>query len=281
MSKVSKSWKFTLNNWVEKDRKFFENLDASVVVFGEEIGCVGSTPHLQGHVTFKRAYRLTALKKLHEKAHWEVAMCSDFNYEMKGDNVFIKDNRKQGKRTDLDTIGQRIKEGATAYEIAREYPSQFIRYHKGIKELIQELRLSTEDSEYSLAACCDHLNAEPLEFNGVTEVIIGPSGCGKTQFALAHFIRPLLVSHMDDLKDFKESLHDGIVFDDMDFRHMPRTAQIHLVDWSNRRSIHARYLTASIPKHTKKIITCNTGSYPLINDPAVNRRVHVTEVCER
>lgn len=131
MSKPSKTWKFT--DFDMSKRAFFENLDANVVVFGEESCPKTGKPHLQGHVSFKRCYRISSLKKLNEKCHWEVAKCEDFNYELKGDNVFIKDNRKKkGQRTDLEEIATMVENGATIREIAKEYPSQYIRYGQGI-----------------------------------------------------------------------------------------------------------------------------------------------------
>lgn len=85
----------------------------------------------------------------------------------------------------------------------------------------------------------------------------GRTGTGKTQRALAAFNNPLQVSHMDDLGHFDPALFDGIVFDDMSFVHLPVTAMIHLLDWDCDRSIHIRYKTAVIPKHTRKIFTSN------------------------
>jgi len=110
----------------------------------------------------------------------------------------------------------------------------------------------------------------------LSEVVVGDSGIGKTQYALSHFETPLLVSHMDDLRDFKADEHDGIVFDDMNFHHCPRTAQIHLTDKDQTRSIHCRYATASIPKNTRKIFTCNENGFPFIEDEAIRRRINIS-----
>lgn len=275
---MSRTFKFTLNNWTKQDRQFFENLDCKVCVFGEEVGELEGTPHLQGHITFKRTYRLPALKKLHNRCHWEVAKCSDYNYELKGENVFIKDLRKQGQRTDLEDIASRLEQGQSVSEVGKLYPSQYIRYWKGIQELAKLYTTKTEKGSFDHMDCCEWVGLRGCDFE-TSECVIGDSGTGKTQYALSHFDNALLVSHMDDLKDFKEGVHDGIVFDDMDFKHLPRTAQIHLTDTDLRRSIHCRYAVVSIPKNTKKIFTAN--EYPFIDDPAINRRVTVSEVRER
>lgn len=70
-SGVSKSWCFTLNNYNDSDEQALRQLDCTHVVVGREVSSTG-TPHLQGFVTFKKAMRLSALKKINSRAHWEV-----------------------------------------------------------------------------------------------------------------------------------------------------------------------------------------------------------------
>lgn len=277
LNETSRTWKFT--EYDMERRNHYERLDCNVIVFGEELTQKG-IPHLQGHITFKRTYRKKALIKLFPGTHWEVAKCEDFNYEMKGEKVFIKDNRKKkGERTDLNVIHEMIKDGATLEEIAEAQPSNYIRYHKGIEKLQQLIQKEHESAEYTLSECCEHLRVDPLEPEYGTCVLQGAPGCGKTQFALAHFKQPLLVTHIDTLLTYNPKYHDGIIFDDMDFKHWHRTHQIHITDWDNTRQIHCRYRVAIIPKHTQKIFVCN--EYPFIWDDAINRRVTVTEVSER
>lgn len=103
-------------------------------------------------------------------------------------------------------------------------------------------------------------------------VIQGPPGCGKTNWAKIHAKKPaLFVSHLDRLKDFRIGIHKSIIFDDLDFQHLPRTSQIHLVDRENPRDIHIRYAVAHIPAGVQKIFTCNHE--PFIRDDAIRRRV--------
>lgn len=107
-------------------------------------------------------------------------------------------------------------------------------------------------------------------------LIIGPSGCGKSTWAKRESDKPALwVTHMDDLKNFDERYHKSIIFDDMDFKHLPGTSQIHIVDIENRRSIHVRYGVAQIPPGISKIFTCN--SYPFTEEgeqaEAIKRRI--------
>lgn len=115
------------------------------------------------------------------------------------------------------------------------------------------------------------------EFNPTIDtsiILLGRTGSGKTTWAKRQIPKPaLFVSHVDDLKKFRPGFHVGIVFDDMDFHAWPRTSQIHLVDWDNARTIHARFHNAFIPEHTYKIFTCNV--YPFVTDSAIERRVEL------
>lgn len=85
----------------------------------------------------------------------------------------------------------------------------------------------------------------------------GPSGYGKTEWATAQFNNPLFCSHIDNLKQFKPGQHDGIIFDDMSFAHIPRETAIAICDWDKPRQIHCRTSCAFIPPETKKIFLSN------------------------
>ena len=107
-----------------------------------------------------------------------------------------------------------------------------------------------------------------------SQILWGASGTGKTSYALSLYPQALLVSHMDDLTRYNPELHSAIVFDDMSFVHLPRQAQIHLVDQDHPRSIHVRYQVATIPANTIKIFTCNDINGAIfLEDPAIDRRI--------
>jgi len=118
--------------------------------------------------------------------------------------------------------------------------------------------------------------------------IWGETGLAKTQWAVHQGQNPLVVSHMDKLREFDEDRHDIIIFDDMSFNHVPRTTIIHLTDWDEDRQIHCRYSPAEIPRHTKKIFTSNKAFNETFSglegnagfDPAVLRRVTIFKLTE-
>lgn len=104
-------------------------------------------------------------------------------------------------------------------------------------------------------------------------VLKGPSGCGKTTWAKINAPKPsLFVSHIDQLKKFIPGYHVSIIFDDVSFTHVPRVAQIHLLDFDNIRAIHCRHCVATIPAGIHKIFTCN--EWPVTRgDEAIERRI--------
>lgn len=113
-----------------------------------------------------------------------------------------------------------------------------------------------------------HLPAEDK-----STIVIGPTGCGKSSWAKRVAKKPALwVRHMDVLRSFKPGYHQSIIFDDMSFMHMPREAQIHIVDQSDEAHIHCRYGYAIIPANTQKIFTSNSN--PFTKDPAIDRRLY-------
>lgn len=108
-------------------------------------------------------------------------------------------------------------------------------------------------------------------------VLVGSAGTGKTTWAKTYLPKPILfVTHVDRLKDYDPNYHKSILFDDMDFRHWPRTNQIELVDRENPRDINRRYGITNIPAGVPK---CFTGNYrPFIEDEAINRRIRLINI---
>lgn len=110
-------------------------------------------------------------------------------------------------------------------------------------------------------------------------VLVGPTGCGKTTWVINNAPKPtLLISHLDRLKDLRPGYHQSIIFDDLSFLHLPRESQIHLTDYHTPRDIHVRYRIANIPAGLPKYFTANNR--PFIDDPAINRRIHVVNIIE-
>lgn len=125
--------------------------------------------------------------------------------------------------------------------------------------------------------CMPYLSFLDFDSNSRRALVLqGPTGVGKTTWALRNAPKPcVLVSQMDDLKTISPQIR-CIIFDDMDFKHMPRTSQIHIVDFDRRRAIYCRYGNAVIPAGMLKIFTCN--EFPFTEDPAIRRRINLVDL---
>lgn len=159
--KPSRSWCFTLNNYTEADVQRCRDWESKYIVFGKEIGASG-TPHLQGFITWKKPMRLSAVRKLCGRAHWEIARSEDAaaNYCMK-ENYEIIDKRTQGSRTDLENAIDLIKQKGLK-KMKEDFPKEYIRYHNGMEKFALSLQ-------------------KPRDFKPVVKWIHGPTGTGKTR----------------------------------------------------------------------------------------------------
>lgn len=167
-NKPQKTWDVTVNNYTETDIEFFKKLECNKKVISKEISESG-TPHLQGRMTFKRTYRLTALKKLHPKAHWEETIKDeDSNYCMKIDSEVIinENNSRQGERVDLKLIRDEIIAGKKVDDIIMENPILGHQYGRTLDRL-------------------DDINSRNRSRTAMTtcEWIYGPTGSGKSHKA--------------------------------------------------------------------------------------------------
>lgn len=121
-----------------------------------------------------------------------------------------------------------------------------------------------------LAFELEHFRFE--NFKSQVLCIVGPTGCGKTTWALLYAPKPaLIVTHFDSLRQFRPGYHQSLIFDDMNFTHQPREAQIQLTDQHVPRTIHCRYKAVTLPSGVPKIFTANVQ--PFTEDPAINRRI--------
>lgn len=168
---------FTLNNYTEEEYKSITNWDCKYLIVGKEVGEQG-TPHLQGYVEWNGSKRLSTLKKINGRIHWEnrkgtAKQAAD--YCKKENNFFEKGELSiQGKRTDLQIVGEKVINKIPIREIAQEHPDVFIKYHKGIQRLKEVL--------YTDRTECPEVHWR-----------WGASGTGKTRFCIErhpnHYIK--------------------------------------------------------------------------------------------
>lgn len=272
-----KTWFGTLNNWtLEEKQQMLDMEGITIMVIGEEVGAEG-TPHLQYAVTFKNAYRFSSLKKIWKRHHFFQPKCKDaaFNYCMKDCKYEKIDNRQQGKRTDLEDVKEKVMSGASERQLWKENFETMSKFHNGIRRAMAVLNTSiTKPRETNLRW---QLHDWPECGRKQSLILWGASGIGKTEFAKQHFPNGcLMICHLDQLSSFDPAIHEGIIFDDMDFKHLPRSTQIFLADRDEDRAIHIRYGIAVIPAGTRKIFTTNLegGSIFDLDDAAIKSRVY-------
>lgn len=169
----SRTWEITLNNPTEEELAFFSRVEVSRILISQEVGDSG-TPHLQGRVTWKRAYTWSALHKLAERVWWSPTKAkSDWNYALKVGSVIFReeDNRQQGARTDLYSLKDQILTGKKSVnEIVETDPVAFHQYGRTLERLETIYRNKTIRTE--MTGCVWYW---------------GPTGVGKSHIAFQNY----------------------------------------------------------------------------------------------
>lgn len=283
-----KQFCFTLNNPTQEDRASLllvleaNESDVAYLCFGEEVGASG-TPHFQGFLQLKKRLSLSTVKAmLPGNPHLEVARgtfqqnrtyCSkDGQFLEMGEEI----PTRQGQRTDLSEIQALLRDGVSLREIAHSHFASWVRYRASLTVYAAMVQIQPSTPRFALDSFPENWQRMILNWEK-TQILWGESGIGKTELALALLPGALVVSHMDELRKFDTSVHSGIIFDDVDLKHFPRTSQIHICDQTIGRAIHIRYDVAFIPENTKKIFTTNEagGNCVQLSDSAIKRRCEV------
>ena len=172
MSRV-KRWCFTLNHFtaVEYDILFPPTPDGSrglaplleYACVGKEVSTSG-TPHLQGFAVFKSRSRLTTVRQLLGRAHWEVARsvaasiaycCNDGDYVEIGDRP---PDTSQGKRTDIESFKSSVQSGVTSRKDLREVHSLVCaQYSKFVEQYIRDQHVPPPVEDFPLRSWQQHM----------------------------------------------------------------------------------------------------------------------------
>lgn len=171
----NKRWCFTLNNWTVDELTDIilvgeDESQCTYLIVAKEIGENG-TPHLQGYVEWTSRLGIKGVKdRLGERCHVEVAhgtaqQASDYckkdkDYAEYG-NLEARTER-QGYRTDLDDIRDRLRSGTTVVEIAEENFAIWCQYRRAFNEYVSQIQV-------------------PRTWKSIVTVYWGPTGVGKTR----------------------------------------------------------------------------------------------------
>lgn len=167
---------WTLNNFTDEEvENIKENCKSEKIrycVFGIEVGEKG-TPHLQGYVEFVGSIRLNAMKELLgcDRMHIEKRMGTAKqarDYCMKDGRVWesceFQERNEQGRRTDLESVYEAIKDGMNQDDVLDSFPTEYIKYKKALDSIIQrrdekkdELDAVAEEESVTLKEWQDNL----------------------------------------------------------------------------------------------------------------------------
>lgn len=173
MSEVSRNWCFTLNNYTDDDENIIGGWLCKYLIYGKEVGQNG-TPHLQGYVEMGKPTRLSGMKKMHPRMHFEKRMGTQeqaITY-CKKDNMFVEIGQpgRQGERTDLNEMRDRIMGGERIEDIMMENPMMHHMYGRTLSR-IEDIRMRRL-YRTEMTTC---------------EWLHGPTGVGKSHRAFANF----------------------------------------------------------------------------------------------
>lgn len=130
----------TLKQWMVENCKYG--------CFQEEVAPTTGTQHLQGYINLKKQARMTTLQKRFGPMGLPLALINangtpeqNRTYCSKpgGNNFWETGNIKivgQGARSDLSMVAEKVLGKRPLSEVAGEHPETFIKYHRGIKELM-------------------------------------------------------------------------------------------------------------------------------------------------
>lgn len=291
---MSNRWCFTINNYKKCDVDWVESLfndhGATYAVAGHEIGLELCTPHLQGFVTFpgKVKKRLSAMKKLHGTAHWEVtrslsttnaAYCKKglqskdewSSLGIKGPNygkeAIFKEYGElpfQGKRTDLSLMASAIREGTSLADVAELDPATYIRNYRGLANYAS---LQVRDYEHG-------------DVRGIW--IWGPPGTGKSHHA--RLINPSSMYIKSQSKWFDGYAGEEIIIlDDLDFSGLGHNIKL----WSDKYPVSGEIKGGTVKlRHKTFVVTSNYLPSHLWPDDtsmcaAIERRFRIIYLSEK
>lgn len=212
MNSHGKNFIGVLNNWTEPELNFIKKSGESkcnYYIIAQEIGESG-TPHLQMYFQFLKDTRLSTLKNMSSRIHWETArgtVDEQLNY--------IRDSTKggqidktpyiwgepvvKGERTDLIKIADDIIGGKTVLCIATENPVNYIRYNRGIN---------------ALSVIC---NKPKKRMNLKVIWLYGKAGAGKTRWVMDNFINVYIKDGTQWWDGYTDDI-DCVCIDDFDGR---------------------------------------------------------------
>lgn len=238
----ARRWCFTLNNPTVEELINVELCD--YLVYGTEVGENGTTHH-QGYACFKKPYRLSGVKKILSRAHWEVARGSptEASVYCKKDGVYVEfgtlpttsSNRMAAtNKRNWDAAFESAKKGD--FESISAHMK--IQYYHAFKRIKQDYMQPAADLE---------------DVSGIW--YYGPSGVGKSR--LARLLHPGFYQKPANKwwDGYQEQPY--VLIEDIDKVH--NVLSHHFKLWADRYSFPAEMKGTTVQIRPKKIVV--TSNY--------------------
>lgn len=139
----SRGWVVVTNNPIDSDYLAMETSGAEYWVYQTEIAPTTGTRHIQGYVHFKSARKLATVKRKLPRSNLTPAggsaaenkvYCTKLDTRAPGGRVGEGGVMpSQGKRSDIEDILRRVREGATDVELFEEFPRAAFHYLNKIR----------------------------------------------------------------------------------------------------------------------------------------------------
>lgn len=179
MQNTSRAWCFTIFSKVpgRAPPQIEDSMHIKYCIYQLEKCESSGRLHLQGCIKFKVPIRMPQAKSFLgvQDAHLEV--CRDWEaskrYCTKEDTRVegpweLGTDTKQGQRSDIETITEKLRNGARIKRIAEEHPREFVKFHKGF----QAYKAAVDQPMHGAKTCI---------------LLIGATGVGKTRFVMDIF----------------------------------------------------------------------------------------------
>ncbi|QOW18373.1 replication-associated protein [Red-eared slider associated circular DNA molecule] len=249
---ISANWCFTINNYDEQDIIDVSKWPARYTIYGKEKGEQG-TEHLQGFTILNKKSKLTGVKKLHKKAHWEAAKgtweqaadyCKkDGDYTEHGTAPLTRKKQGEVEKERWDKARNNAKMG-NLDDIDSDI---YLRYYRTLKEIAKDNMVKPPDAQ---------------DVTGVW--IYGKAGCGKSRRAREEY--PGAYDKMQNKWWDGYQGEEYVILDDFDSKELGH----HLKIWADRYSFLAETKGGAINIRPKKfIITSNYSPDDFGWDPAM------------
>lgn len=262
---MSKRWSWTINNW-RMDDEFKPDGDSAYTVWAIQRAPTTGMVHAQGYTRFKNKKRFNTVRAWFAKQGFKNAhIAISLGNEKQNRDYCRRDDTRiagpweegdyddkagiQGRRSDLELIGDQLKAGKKASDIAKEFTSDFIRYGQGIERAAMYLK-----------------PPPPAQRNIEVFVLWGETGTGKTHRVLTNFPGAYCVSPGRDPWGGYDD-QDVIFFDEFNYQQWEIERMNKYLDkW--QCNLDRRYMD-KMAYWTKVFICMNDTPEALYNDKPV------------